>query len=142
MRIKLLNERAKIPTRATEGSAGYDLYAANEFPVEIPIGETVSIPLGFATELPINTYAAIYARSGLSIRDGLRPANCVGIIDPDYRGEWIVALHNDSSVPKMITAGDRIAQVLFGNIVFSTFEPVDELPDTARGNGGFGSTGV
>lgn len=142
MRIKLLNERAKIPAKATDGSAGYDLYAANEFPIDIQPGDTVSIPLGFATELPIGTYGAIYARSGLSIKEGLRPANCVGIIDTDYRGEWLVALHNDSAAPRMINPGDRVAQVLFGNVMPQSFEPVDNLPNTERGNGGFGSTGV
>ena len=142
MRIKLLNERAQVPTQATPGSAGYDLYAANEFPIDIPIGETVQIPLGFSTELPVNVYGAIYARSGLATKEGLRPANCVGIIDSDYRGEWIVALHNDSAATRMIEPGDRIAQVVFGNILTQTFEPVNEISNTERGEGGFGSTGI
>lgn len=142
MRIKLLNDKAQIPTRATDQSAGYDLYAANEEPIIIGPGENGTIPLGFATEIPVNMYGAIYARSGLASRDGLRPANCVGIIDSDYRGEWMVVLHNDSGSYRDVTAGDRIAQVVFGNVMPQSFEPVDNLPNTERGNGGFGSTGV
>ena len=142
MRIKLLNDKAQIPTRATDQSAGYDLYAANTAPIIIGPGETVSIPLGFSTEIPINMYGAIYARSGLPAREGLRPANCVGIIDSDYRGEWIVALHNDGTMPSTINSGDRIAQVVFGSFIATGFEVVDELSNTSRGNGGFGSTGV
>lgn len=142
MRIKLLNDKAQIPTRATDQSAGYDLYAANEEPITIGPGENGTIPLGFATEMPVNMYGAIYARSGLASRDGLRPANCVGIIDSDYRGEWMVVLHNDSGSYRDITAGDRIAQVVFGNCFPVGFEVVDNISGTARGNGGFGSTGV
>lgn len=141
MRIKLLNDRAKIPTRGSDQAAGYDLYAANEGPVEIAPGETVTIPLGFITEMPLNTYGAIYARSGLAANEGLRPANCVGIIDADYRGEWMVVLYNDSGAYRTITPGDRIAQVVFGSVLSQSFEPTEIINDTNRGNGGFGSTG-
>ena len=142
MRIKLLNERAQIPTQATPGSAGYDLYAANELPIVIEPGETTSIPLGFATEIPVNLFGAIYARSGLAVNEGLRPANCVGIIDSDYRGEWMVVLHNDSGAYRTINPGEKIAQVVFSNYIVQSFEPVNEISSTERGEGGFGSTGI
>lgn len=142
MNIKFLNEYAKVPTRGSSYAAGYDLYAAIGKPVIIFPGDTVSITTGLAMEIPENYFGAIFARSGLATKRGLRPANCVGVVDADYRGEVIVAIHNDSDKIQQIEPGERIAQMVFlpcqgmGN-----FEVVDELNDTARGAGGFGSTG-
>lgn len=142
MNIKFLNEYAKVPTRGSSYAAGYDLYAAINEPVTIFPGTTVSVTTGLAMEIPENFFGAIFARSGLATKRGLRPANCVGVVDADYRGEVIVAIHNDSDKVQQINPGERIAQMVFlpyrsmGN-----FEVVDELNDTARGAGGFGSTG-
>ena len=142
MRIKLLNKNAVVPFKTTEGSAGYDICAAIEEPVEIAPGETVKIPTGFATELDEPLFGAIYARSGLATNQGLRLANCVAIIDSDYRGEWFIPLYNDSNETRTVEPGDRIAQVIFNNCYRGQFEVVPELHETERGEGGFGSTGV
>lgn len=139
---KKLNEYAHEPTRGSEYAAGYDLYAAIPETITIPPHITVKINTGLAFELPDNTFAAIFARSGLATNQGLRPANCVGICDSDYRGEYIIALHNDSNSAKTIGVGDRIAQMILLPYIPMTFNEVDELTDTARGEGGFGSTGV
>lgn len=142
MNVKFLNEYAKVPTRGSAYAAGYDLYAAIDKPIIIFPGDTVSVTTGLAMEIPENYFGAIFARSGLATKRGLRPANCVGVVDADYRGEVIVAIHNDSDKIQQIEPGERIAQMVFlpyremGN-----FEVVDELNDTARGAGGFGSTG-
>ena len=140
--IKLLNDLAKIPTCADTGSAGYDLYASTSHDVQIPPHSTVKIGTGIAMSIPLGYFGAIYARSGLATKEGLRPANCVGVIDSDYRGEVKVALHNDTNTLKTITAGDRIAQLIVMDYFFiSDFEEVNVLSDTNRGEGGFGSTG-
>lgn len=142
MNVKFLNEYAKVPTRGSAYAAGYDLYAAIDKPIIIFPGDTVSVTTGLAMEIPEDYFGAIFARSGLATKRGLRPANCVGVVDADYRGEVIVAIHNDSDKIQQIEPGERIAQMVFlpyrsvGN-----FEVVDELNDTARGAGGFGSTG-
>lgn len=142
MNIKFLNEYAKVPTRGSAYAAGYDLYAAIDRPIIIFPGDTVSVTTGLAIEIPEDYFGAIFARSGLATKRGLRPANCVGVVDADYRGEVIVAIHNDSDKIQQIEPGERIAQMVFlpyrsvGN-----FEVVDELNDTTRGTGGFGSTG-
>ena len=142
MNVKFLNEYAKVPTRGSAYAAGYDLYAAIDKPIIIFPGDTVSVTTGLAIEIPEDYFGAIFARSGLATKRGLRPANCVGVVDADYRGEVIVAIHNDSDKIQQIEPGERIAQMVFlpyqsvGN-----FEVVDELNDTARGAGGFGSTG-
>ena len=142
MNVKFLNEYAKVPTRGSAYAAGYDLYAAIGKPIIIFPGDTVSVTTGLAMEIPEDYFGAIFARSGLATKRGLRPANCVGVVDADYRGEVIVAIHNDSDKIQQIEPGERIAQMVFlpyqsvGN-----FEVVDELNDTARGAGGFGSTG-
>ena len=141
IKIKKLRENAVIPTRGSEYAAGYDLYAAELEPVYIMPHSTVKIKTGLAMELPENTFAAIFARSGLATKSGLRPANCVGVCDSDYRGEYIVALHNDTDAVQMISAGERIAQVILLPYIPMEFEVVDELEDTDRGAGGFGSTG-
>ena len=143
MNIKLLNEYAKIPTLGSEHAAGFDLYAAIAEPVEIPAHETRMIGTGFALEVPVGFFAGIYPRSGMATKQGLRPANCVGVCDPDYRGEYMVALHNDSKETRTVNPGDRIAQMIFHQYGMPTdgFTVVDELSETDRGAGGFGSTG-
>jgi len=141
IKYKKLNELAIEPTRGSATAAGYDLYAAISDPVKIPAHSTVKIGTGLAFALPNNTFAAIFARSGLATKEGLRPANCVGVCDSDYRGEYIVALHNDTDSEKFINPGERIAQMILIPYIPMIFEEVEELSDTNRGNGGFGSTG-
>ena len=141
VQIKKLNENATVPTNGSEKAAGFDLYACLEDFVEISEGETVKIGVGIAMAIPDGYFGAIYARSGLATKSGLRPANCVGIVDSDYRGEIIVALHNDSGSRKTVYHGDRIAQLVVTPYLPIDLYEVDELDDTARGTGGFGSTG-
>lgn len=142
IQIKKLNNLAHTPTVETEGSAGADLYAATSYDIEIRPHETVKIGTGIAIAVPRGYYGGIYARSGLATKQGLAPANKVGVIDSDYRGEVIVALHNDTDEPQWIPAGSRIAQLLIQPVMRTDFNVVDELNDTERGNGGFGSTGI
>ena len=137
-----LNEYAQEPTRGSAAAAGYDLYAAIKDPVKIPAHSTVKIGTGLAFALPNNTFVAIFARSGLATKEGLRPANCVGVCDSDYRGEYIVALHNDTDSEKFINPGERIAQMVLMPYIPMMFEEVESLDETERGEGGFGSTGV
>ena len=141
VRFKRLNDLAKIPTRGSKFSAGYDLYAATDKDVQIPPHATVKIGTGLAIELPVGWFGAIFARSGIATKRGLRPANCVGVCDCDYLGEYIVALHNDSNDTMTIQAGERIAQLVILPCQDIDFKEVDELHDTDRGIGGFGSTG-
>lgn len=136
-----LNELAKEPTRGSITAAGYDLYAAIDTDLIIAPHTTVKVGTGLAFELPQNTFAAIFARSGLATKQGLRPANCVGVCDSDYRGEYIVAIHNDTDEEQTITAGDRIAQMILLPYIPMIFEETKELSNTERGSGGFGSTG-
>ena len=136
-----LNEYAQEPTRGSTAAAGYDLYAAVESPIAIPAHSTVKVGTGLAFELPENTFAAIFARSGLATKQGLRPANCVGVCDSDYRGEYIVALHNDTDEEKVIEPNERIAQMVLMPYIPMMFEEVESLEATERGEGGFGSTG-
>ena len=143
--IKKINSNATTPTYGSTEAAGLDLYALIDTETNslfIPSHTTVKINTGIAMEIPKGYFGAVYARSGLSIKNGLRPANCVGVIDSDYRGEIIVALHNDSSEDYIINNGDRIAQIVI--TPYLTIEPneVAELSDTERGEGGFGSTGM
>ena len=137
---------AKLPTWESVNSAGVDLYAClsdEQMPVvQINPGETVMISVGIKTEFAPGHVALIHARSGLAAKKGLAPANKVGVIDADYRGEWFVALHNHSNDIQIVEDGDRIAQVLFQEIEHPTFEEVEELSETERGEGGFGSTGT
>ena len=142
IKCKKLNEYAKEPTRGSAAAAGYDLYAAINNPITIPAHSTVKIGTGLAFALPDNTFAAIFARSGLATKQGLRPANCVGVCDSDYRGEYIVALHNDTDDEQIINPGDRIAQIVLMPYIPMVFEEVKDLDETERGQGGFGSTGV
>ncbi len=137
-----LNEYAQEPTRGSAAAAGYDLYAAIKDPVAVPAHSTVKIGIGLAFALPDSTFAAIFARSGLATKEGLRPANCVGVCDSDYRGEYIVALHNDTDNEKFINPGERIAQMILMPYIPMMFEEVESLDETERGEGGFGSTGV
>lgn len=136
-----LNDLAKEPTRGSAAAAGYDLYAAINEDVTVDPHETIKIGTGLAFELPKNTFAAIFARSGLATKQGLRPANCVGVCDSDYRGEYIVAMHNDSDAPQTVHTGDRIAQMVLLPYIEMDLHCVDSLSDTQRGDGGFGSTG-
>lgn len=147
MRIKKLHPEAVLPTQGSAAAAGYDLYAL--YPCDLEPGDTWFIHTGLAIEIPAGFWGGIYARSGLATKKGLRPANCVGVIDSDYRGEIMVALHNDSSSLQHIDAGDRIAQLVFhqqwtilpdedGNI----WQVIEDLSETDRGAGGFGSTGT
>lgn len=141
IKMKKLNEFAKTPLHGSADAAGWDLYAAIYKEVEIPPHETVKIGTGLAFELPQGTFAAIFARSGLATKKGLRPANCVGVCDSDYRGEYIVPVHNDSDEPKVIYPEDRIAQMILMPYIPFEIEEVGELSDTERGAGGFGSSG-
>ena len=137
-----LNEFAHEPTRGSEYAAGYDLYAAIDEAFAIPAHTTVKVGTGLSFELPNNTFAAIYARSGLATKQGLRPANCVGVCDSDYRGEYIVALHNDTNTVQVVNPGDRIAQMVLLPYIEMQFEETTALSETERGEGGFGSTGA
>lgn len=139
---KKLDPNAILPTRGSKYAAGWDLYACiPDGSVVIPPHQTVKISTGLALEIPEGYWGGIYARSGLATKNGLRPANCCGILDSDYRGPVIVALHNDSGTPRMICSGDRIAQLVFHSVVDFTFTEDENLSETDRGTGGFGSTG-
>lgn len=143
LNVKRLREGALIPHCATEQSAGYDLHACLSAPVTLSAGATEKIPTGIAIALPDGGCAAfIYARSGLAVKSGIAPANCVGVVDADYRGEIIVGLHNHSGEPFTVQPGDRIAQMVIAPVLHPAFVECAELDDTARGAGGFGSTGV
>ena len=139
--VKKLNENAKIPTRGTRKAVGYDLYACIDRPVTIPAHSTEKIGTGLAFELPSGFGGFIFARSGLATKDGLAPANKVGVVDPDYRGEVIVALHNHTNKAQLIMPGARIAQIAVMPHIVAEFVEVQEITNTERGNGGFGSTG-
>lgn len=144
IRIKKIYEGATLPTRGSEYAAGYDLYARpdNLGQQRVEPGQTVKIGTGICVEIPNGYFGAIFARSGLATKQGLRPANCVGVIDSDYRGEVIVALHNDSGVCKTVREGDRIAQLVIIPYLPVEFEEADDLNGTVRGKCGFGSTGM
>ena len=139
-----VREGAKVPERGSKFSAGRDIAACipDLERVIIHPGETVKIPSGLAVKIPNGYFGGIYARSGLSTKQGLRPANCTGIIDSDYRGEIIVALHNDSNEIRVIEHGQRIAQLVIQPDWKAEFEEVDKRDETERGDGGFGSSGV
>lgn len=141
LQIKKLHPNATIPTYGTEYSAGADLYACLDDAITILPGETAFIPTGLALEIPTGYAGLIYARSGLSCKQGLAPANKVGVIDADYRGEILVALLNHGTEPRQVKHADRIAQIIITPFVTAVFEEVTELSDTSRGEGGFGSTG-
>jgi len=143
IKIKKLRPNTKLPTAGSPDSAGYDVYACLDFPViSIPPHETKLIPLGFSASFDPNYVALEYARSGLATKSGLAPANKVGVVDADYRGEWFMPLHNHGEVTQVVEDGERIAQVIFHPIVHPVFHEVEELDETVRGEGGFGSTGT
>lgn len=139
--IKKLRDNAALPSYGSAEAAGADLYACLETTVEIAAGGTAMIPTGLAMELPEGTAGLVYARSGLASKKGLAPANKVGVIDSDYRGEIMVALHNHSTQAAMVEPGERIAQLVITPVLRAVFAETDALGDTARGEGGFGSTG-
>jgi len=139
--VKIMTPGAHVPARKTDGSVGYDITACLSGDVVIPPGETRRIGSGVAIALPPGHAAFIYARSGLGISHGIVPANCVGVIDPDYRGEIIVGLKNTSGQPFTVGNGDRIAQMVISRCELPELVVKDELGDTPRGDGGFGSTG-
>ena len=141
IQIKKLRENAILPTRGSVAAAGYDLYACLENDVVIAPGKTEKIGTGLAIAVPEGYFGAIFARSGLATKEGLRPANCVGVADSDYRGEYIVALHNDSDGARTVTPGERIAQLVVMPFLSVEFEEAEDLDETTRGAGGFGSTG-
>ena len=167
IKFKKLKPNATVPTQGSEYAAGYDLYACIDKPITIQPHETVKIGTGIAitppkvrclfdqpalTEMPnmyyhydietnINTFGAVFARSGLATKKGLRPANAVGVCDIDYTGEYIVALHNDTNIPQTVEPNERIAQLVFIPYVTDTWQEVDNLDETKRGDGGFGSSG-
>ncbi len=140
--IQKLRDGAVIPTRGSEKAAGYDLYACLETPtLEIAPHATAKVGTGLAIAVPDGYFGAIFARSGLAAKQGLRPANCVGVADSDYRGEYMVALHNDTDTEREIANGERIAQLVILPFLPAEFCEVDQLDETLRGDGGFGSTG-
>ncbi len=142
IKIKKLNDKAMLPYHGSDGAAGYDLYACIDMPIEIRPHETVKISTGLSMALPHGYFGAIFARSGLATKQGLRPSNCVGVVDEDYRSDVIVALHNDSNEEQIVMPGQRIAQLILLPYQNMNFIEVDELTKTDRDIGGFGSTGV
>lgn len=139
--VKLLDPRAKMPSYGSVDAAGADLYAVTDGPVTIAPGQTVLIHTGLALAIPQGFVGLVYARSGLATKQGLAPANKVGVIDADYRGELMVALHNHSGEMRTVEHGDRIAQLVIAPYLTAQFIQQEELDDTVRGEGGFGSTG-
>lgn len=141
VKIKKMNERAHLPTFGTDFSAGADLYCAESGKLAINGGETVFLDTGIAMEIPIGYVGLVFARSGLACKHGLRPANCVGVIDSDYRNSIKVALHNDGEYPQFVDEGERIAQIIILPYPKIQFTEVEEISDTTRGLSGFGGTG-
>lgn len=142
IKIKKLREEARVPTAGSAYAAGYDLYACLvDGDIEIAPHTTEKVGTGLSMAVPEGYFGAIFARSGLATKEGLRPANCVGVCDSDYRGEYIIALHNDSDIPRTVSHGERIAQLVVMPYLPVEFEECDTLPETERGAGGFGSTG-
>ena len=139
--VKKVRPNAILPTYGSQGAAGADLYACLEEEVTIRAGETVFIPTGLAMEIPAGYVGLVYARSSLGAKRGLAPANKVGVIDSDYRGEISVVLHNHGKADQAIAPGERIAQLVITPVITPIYEEAEELSDTNRGAGGFGSTG-
>ena len=139
--VKKVRENAILPTYGSADAAGADLYACLDAPVTIGAGETVFIPTGIAMEVPKGCAGLVYARSSLGAKRGLAPANKVGVIDSDYRGEIAVVLHNHGKVEQTVAPGERIAQLVITPVLTPVYEEVADLTDTNRGTGGFGSTG-
>lgn len=141
IRVKKLKENAIMPTYGSKEAAGADLYACIDSPVCINPGESVFIPTGLAMEIPRGYAGLIYARSGLACKRGLAPANKVGVVDSDYRGEFMIVLHNHGVEPQTIEHGERIAQLVITPVYTPGFVEIEELSSTERSSGGFGSTG-
>ncbi len=141
IQLKKLSESALLPVRGSEYAAGYDLFSDIDSDVSIAPHETKLIGTGISVAIPDGYFGGIYARSGLSSKEGLRPANCTGVIDSDYRGEIKVPIHNDCNEIRVISPNQKIAQMIIQPFLSVEFEEVDSLDDTARGNKGFGSTG-
>lgn len=141
IRVKKMDPAAKLPTYGSEGAAGADLYACLREPVTIGPGESGWIGTGIAMEVPKGHAGLIYARSGMACKRGLAPANKVGVVDSDYRGEVVVVLHNHSAVPQTVGPGERIAQMVITPVFTLPYMEVEDLADSQRGDGGFGSTG-
>jgi dUTP pyrophosphatase len=139
--VKKVRENAILPTYGSPEAAGADLYACLDAPVTIEAGKTVFIPTGLAMELPVGYVGLIYARSGLACKRGLAPANKVGVVDSDYRGEILVALYNHGNQSQSVENGERVAQFIITPVLTPAYEVAEELSDTARNAGGFGSTG-
>lgn len=142
MQVKKLNPKAKLPTYGSALAAGADLYVCLEEPVTIQPGQTVLLPTGISIAVPEGYAGMVFARSGLASKQGLAPANKVGVIDADYRGPVMVALHNHSQEPRTVNHGDRVAQLVIMPVLTPELEEVAELDETQRGAGGFGSTGT
>ena len=141
VRVKLLKEGARLPSYGSAQAAGADLYACLTESIVIAPGETAFVPTGIALEVPVGCAGLIYARSGLACKRGLAPANKVGVVDSDYRGEILVALHNHGNTSQTVENGERIAQFVITPVLTPAYEVAEELSDTARDQGGFGSTG-
>lgn len=142
MQVKKLDPKAKMPTYGSTLAAGADLYVCLEEPVTIQPGQTVLLPTGISIAVPEGYAGMVFARSGLASKQGLAPANKVGVIDADYRGPVMVALHNHSQEPRTVNHGDRVAQLVIMPVLTPELEEVAELDETQRGAGGFGSTGT
>ena len=140
--VKKLRPGAKLPTYGSEFAAGADLYACLEAPVTIAPHKTVLVPTGLSLEIPVGWAGLVYARSGLASKRNLAPANKVGVIDPDYRGEVMVSLHNHGTLPQTVEPGERVAQLVLTPYLTAQFFEAEALSDTVRGQGGFGSTGT
>lgn len=141
IRVRRVSQTAILPTRGSSDAAGYDLYADLSEETVVQPHTTVKIDTGLQFELPAGYFAGIFARSGIAAREGLRPANCVGVCDSDYRGNYIVAIHNDSDAERRIVPHEKIAQMIVMPYLPLEFEETDSLTGTERGAGGFGSTG-
>lgn len=141
IQIKKLSNTAIVPTKGSKYAAGLDLYADLKEAIQVNPGDTLKVPTGIAMSIPNGLFGAIYARSGLATKQGLAPANKVGVIDSDYRGEIVVVLYNQSPIPQVVHPGDRIAQIVIQPYIDYEIDIVDELDETERGEGGFGSTG-
>jgi len=141
IRVKMLRAGAQLPTYGSAQAAGADLYACLPEAVTIAPGETAFVPTGIALEVPVGCAGLIYARSGMACKRGLAPANKVGVVDSDYRGEVVVALHNHGSISQTVENGERVAQFVITPVLTPAYEVAEELSDTARNQGGFGSTG-
>ena len=139
--VKKLRPGAKMPTFGSREAAGADLYACLEEPVTVEPGKTVFLPTGLSMALPKGYVGLVYARSGLACKQGLAPANKVGVIDSDYRGEFMIALHNHGTEARVVEHGDRIAQLVVTPVIQPDYYEADTLDETSRGTGGFGSTG-